>query len=208
MSDENKSVKAIVAEKLIKLGQSLLEVSEEKKPVEMMAQGELTDGSKIVTPADVWEAGVEIFIETEDGAVPLAPGEYTLVDGTAIVVEQEGILHEIRPVVAEEVVEVEAEKEEKKPAASMDEQKVKSIVESMVKEYKFASHEQIEAMQNENKELKETIVMLSDALQELSKPYEAKKNETEKSKLVEMRDASKLEGEAKFAAIRERYQFN
>ena len=64
-------------------------------------------------------------------------------------------------------------------------------------------------MQNENKELKETIVMLSDALQELSKPYEAKKNETEnKSKPVEMRDASKLEGEAKFAAIRERYQFN
>ena len=206
MSEENKSVKAIVAEKLIKLGQSLLEVSEDKKPVEMMAQGELTDGSKIVTPADVWEAGVEIFIETEEGAVPLAPGEYTLVDGTAIVVEQEGILHEIRPVAAEEV---QAEKEEPKPAANMDEQKVKSIVESMVKEYRFASHEQFEAMQNENKELKETIVMLSDALQELSKPYEAKKNETEnKSKPVEMRDASKLEGEAKFAAIRERYQFN
>ena len=118
MSEENKSVKAIVAEKLIKLGQSLLEVSEDKKPVEMMAQGELTDGSKIVTPADVWEAGVEIFIETEEGAVPLAPGEYTLVDGTAIVVEQEGILHEIRPVAAEEV---QAEKEEPKPKEESEE---------------------------------------------------------------------------------------
>ena len=212
MSDDNKSVKAIVAEKLIKLGESLLEPKkDEKKPLNMMADGVLTDGTRIATPADAWAEGVEIFVEVEGEMTPLAPGEYTLEDGTVLVVEQEGVLNEIKP--AEQPAEEPAEPteavkdDEKKDKSYMDEQKVKAIVETLVKEYKFASHEQIETVQKENTELKETIVMLSEALEELSKPYEAKKKETEPTKkaAVEMRDASKLEGEARFAAIRERY---
>ena len=206
MSEENKSVKAIVAEKLIKLGQSLLETNEEKKPLEMMAEGILTDGSKIVTPADAWVEGVEIFVETEQGALPLAPGEYTLQDGTVIVVEQEGILNEIRPVV-EEPAEVEAEIEpEKKEKNTMDEQKVKAIVETLVKEYKFSA---IEELKKENSELKDSVVMLSEAIQELSKPYEAKKNEPAKvERKINMSAVAKLDGEARLAAIREKYNNN
>jgi Mg2+ and Co2+ transporter CorA len=206
MSEENKSVKAIVAEKLIKLGQSLLETNEEKKPLEMMAEGILTDGSKIVTPADAWVEGVEIFVETEQGALPLAPGEYTLQDGTVIVVEQEGILNEIRPVVeepAEVEIEIEAEKKEKN---TMDEQKVKAIVETLVKEYKFSA---IEELKKENSELKDSVVMLSEAIQELSKPYEAKKNEPAKvERKINMSAVAKLDGEARLAAIREKYNNN
>jgi len=206
MSEENKSVKAIVAEKLIKLGQSLLETNEEKKPLEMMAEGILTDGSKIVTPADAWVEGVEIFVETEQGALPLAPGEYTLQDGTVIVVEQEGILNEIRPVVeepAEVEIEIEAEKKEKN---TMDEQKVKAIVETLVKEYKFSA---IEELKKENSELKDSVVMLSEAIEELSKPYEAKKNEPVKvERKINMSAVSKLDGEARLAAIREKYNNN
>jgi len=206
MSEENKSVKAIVAEKLIKLGQSLLETNEENKPLEMMAEGVLTDGSKIVTPADAWVEGVEIFVETEQGALPLAPGEYTLQDGTVIVVEQEGILNEIRPVV-EEPAEVEVEAEaEKKEEKQMDEQKVKAIVETLIKEYKFSA---IEELKKENSELKDSVVMLSDAIQELSKPYEAKKNEPAKvERKINMSAVSKLDGEARLAAIREKYNNN
>jgi hypothetical protein len=206
MSEENKSVKAIVAEKLIKLGQSLLETNEEKKPLEMMAEGILTDGSKIVTPADAWVEGVEIFVETEQGALPLAPGEYTLQDGTVIVVEQEGILNEIRPVV-EEPAEVEAEIEpEKKEKNTMDEQKVKAIVETLVKEYKFSA---IEELKKENSELKDSVVMLSEAIEELSKPYEAKKNEPAKvERKINMSAVAKLDGEARLAAIREKYNNN
>ena len=206
MSEENKSVKAIVAEKLIKLGQSLLETNEEKKPLEMMAEGILTDGSKIVTPADEWVEGVEIFVETEQGALPLAPGEYTLQDGTVIVVEQEGILNEIRPVV-EEPAEVEAEIEpEKKEKNTMDEQKVKAIVETLVKEYKFSA---IEELKKENSELKDSVVMLSEAIEELSKPYEAKKNEPAKvDRKINMSAVAKLDGEARLAAIREKYNNN
>jgi len=206
MSEENKSVKAIVAEKLIKLGQSLLETNEENKPLEMMAEGVLTDGSKIVTPADAWVEGVEIFVETEQGALPLAPGEYTLQDGTVIVVEQEGILNEIRPFV-EEPAEVEVEAEaEKKEEKTMDEQKVKAIVETLIKEYKFSA---IEELKKENSELKDSVVMLSDAIQELSKPYEAKKNEPAKvERKINMSAVSKLDGEARLAAIREKYNNN
>lgn len=209
MSDENKSVKAIVAEKLIRLGESLIEKPAEKKPLNMMAEGVLTDGTRVATPADEWAEGVEIFVEVEGEMTPLAPGEYTLEDGTVLVVEQEGVLNEIKPAEqpAEEPVEAAKPEGEKKDKPSIDEQKVKAIVETLVKEYKFASHEQIEKIQKENSELKETIVMLSEALEELSKPYEAKKKETEPTKkaAVEMRDASKLEGEARSAAIRERY---
>lgn len=209
MSDENKSVKAIVAEKLIRLGESLIEKPAEKKPTNMMAEGVLTDGTRVSTPADEFAEGVEIFVEVEGEMTPLAPGEYTLEDGTVLVVEQEGILNEIKPAEqpAEEPVEAAKPEGEKKDKSSMDEQKVKAIVETLVKEYKFASHEQLEDIQKENSELKETIVMLSEALEELSKPYEAKVKETKPTKKapVEMRNASKLEGEARSAAIRERY---
>ncbi len=208
MSEENKTVKTVVAEKLIAMGQSLLEKKEgQTEKVEMMAQGVLTDGTRIVTPADAWTEGVEIFVETEGEPVPLAPGEYTLEDGTIMVVEQEGILNEIKPMEEPAMEPTEAANDDKdKDNNKMDEQKVKAIVETLVKEYKFASVEKLTELEAKNKELGETIVMLSDALTNLSKPYEDKKAEKEtKPEPVALRDATKLEGESKLAAIRERY---
>ena len=72
-----------------------------------LAQLKLENGT--VLEAEAFESGNEIFILTEDEKVAVPKGEYQMEDGRTLVVEQEGVIEEIK---AEEEVE-EEEKEEK-----------------------------------------------------------------------------------------------
>jgi hypothetical protein len=65
-----------------------------------------------VLEAEVFEAGSEVFIVTEDEKVALPIGEYTLEDGTMLLIEEEGIIASIGEVEAETEVEEEVEAEE------------------------------------------------------------------------------------------------
>ena len=79
-----------------------------------LEQMKLENGT--VLEADKFEAGNEIFIVTEDEKVALPVGEYVLEDGQTLVIEEEGIIKEMKSEneEAKEVeVEVEAEEEEK-----------------------------------------------------------------------------------------------
>ena len=80
-----------------------------------LEQAKLDNGT--VIEADSFESGVEVFIVTEDEKVALPIGEYALEDGKILVVEEDGIISEIKDAEAEEVEEVEeveaAEEEEK-----------------------------------------------------------------------------------------------
>ena len=61
--------------------------------------------------ADAFESGKEVFIRTEDEKVALPVGEYELEDNRILVVEEEGLIKEIK---AEEHEEEEEEKRKKK----------------------------------------------------------------------------------------------
>jgi hypothetical protein len=119
----------------------------------------LIDGTTILE-ADAFEMDNEVFIVTEDEQkIPLPVGEYELENGMILVVAVEGIIAEIKEVPMEEEVAPEAEVEveveaEVAPVAPQ----AKKTVESIVKETFFS---EIEALKNENTELKAKLESLS-----------------------------------------------
>ena len=113
--------------------------------------------------ADMFEAGKEVFVVTEDEqkiAVPV--GEYELEDGRILVIVEEGIISEIKEKV-EEVEEEVAPTEEPTEAAPEEEMSApvstpKKTIESIVKETFFS---EMEKLKEENEALKAELAKLS-----------------------------------------------
>ena len=108
-----------------------VELSEEKEV--KLAQAELENGT--IIESESFAVGNEIFIVTEDERVPLPPGEYKLIDGETIIVEEEGIIASIgaaEEAPAEEEVEAEEDKKEDMGYATKEElEEVKKVVEEI-----------------------------------------------------------------------------
>jgi hypothetical protein len=112
--------------------------------------------------ADMFEAGKEVFVVTEDEqkiAVPV--GEYELEDGRILVIVEEGIISEIK----EKVEEVEEEEVKEETTEAMPEEEMsapvstpKKTIESIVKETFFS---EMEKLKEENEALKAELAKLS-----------------------------------------------
>ena len=107
-----KEIKSLLGIELSAEVEEVTPVTEEAK-VEF-AQMTLENGT--VLEAEEFAAGQEVFIVTEEDKIALPVGEYELEDGMTLVVEEEGIISEIKSAEAEEEeapeVEVEAAEEE------------------------------------------------------------------------------------------------
>jgi hypothetical protein len=140
-----------------------------------LEQMKLMDGVTVLE-ADMFEAGNEIFVVTEDEQkIPVPVGEYEMEDGRMLIVVEEGIISEVKEkeeeeeeVEVEEPIEEEAKKEQEMETAKSA---PKKVVESVIKESFFS---EIEALKKENEMLKA----------ELSKSNEVKENEVELSEEV------------------------
>lgn len=120
-----------------------------------LEQMKLENGT--VLEADKFEAGNEIFIVTEDERVALPVGEYVLEDGQTLVIEEEGIIKEMKSENEEEEVEVEVEaKEEEKEEMGYATKEELAEVKSMIEEIK-AMLEPKEEMSEEPKEEKQEL---------------------------------------------------
>ena len=123
----------------------------------------LSDGVTVLE-AEMFEAGNEVFVVTEDEQkIALPIGEYEMEDARILVVVEEGVISEIKEKEAEEE-EVEEEapiEEEAKKEQEMETSKAapKKIVESMIKESFFS---EIEALKNENNALKAELSKLKE----------------------------------------------
>ena len=149
----------------------------------------LEDGVTTIE-AEVFEAGEAVFIITEDEQkIPLPKGEYTLESGRVVCVEEEGVIYEMKDgkeeeKEEEEAPEVEAEVEAEAEETVAEEAKpVKKTIESVVKETFFS---EIEALVNENKELKSQ-------LEELSRTEEVKEEEAVEEVKEEVKEEEKAE---------------
>ena len=146
--------------------------TEEKINLEQM---KLENGT--VLEAESFESGQEVFILTDDEKVALPIGEYQMEDGKILVIEEEGIISEIKEggeeeVVEEEVVEEEELKEEDKYATKQELAEIKSMVEEikeLMKEGKKEEmHKEEELM---SQKMTELACQEDEALkEELSKP--------------------------------------
>ena len=122
----------------------------------------LMDGVTVLE-ADAFEMDNEVFIVTEDEQkIPLPVGEYELESGMILVVEVEGIIKEVKEAVVEEEVAPEVEAPESEVEVEVEAEATtptaKKTIESIVKETFFS---EIEALKNENIELKAKLELLS-----------------------------------------------
>jgi|LakMenEpi03Aug12_release.lakeMendotaPanAssembly.Ray.scaffolds.fasta_scaffold06891_18 hypothetical protein len=121
-----------------------------------LATMKLMDGVTILE-ADAFEAGMEVFIVTEDEQrVALPVGEYQMEDGRMLVVAQEGIIAEIKEM-EEEAPEVEEAPEAEAPMVEeeMADEAIpvapKKVIKSTIEEMLFSKIEELKA---ENEALK------------------------------------------------------
>jgi hypothetical protein len=140
-----------------------------------LAQEVLEDGA--VLEADSFEAGQAVSIVNEDERIALPVGEYELPEDRILVVQEEGIIAEIKTKeVEEEAPEMEQVKEEAPMMSEEPAKEIKKTVESIVKETFFS---EIEELKKENEELKAKLT-------ELSKVEEVK--EEVKEEVVELKE--------------------
>jgi len=140
-----------------------------------LAQEVLEDGA--VLEADSFEAGQAVSIVNEDERISLPVGEYELPEDRILVVQEEGIIAEIKTKeVEEEAPEMEQVKEEAPMMSEEPAKEIKKTVESIVKETFFS---EIEELKKENEELKAKLT-------ELSKVEEVK--EEVKEEVVELKE--------------------
>jgi len=117
-----------------------------------LEQMKLDNGA--ILEAEVFEAGAEIFVVADEERVAVPVGEYEA-DGKIIVIEEEGIIAEIKEAQAEE--EAPAEEEEAKSEEVEEEELAtevaspKKVVKSITEEMFFS---EIEKLRNEINELK------------------------------------------------------
>jgi len=125
-----------------------------------LATMKLSDGVTVLE-AEMFEAGAEVFVLAEDQKIALPVGEYELEDGKILVVQQEGLIAEIKEAeVKEEMPEVEAEPQVEVEVEAEAEvaPTAKKTVESIIKETFFA---EMEKLKIENEELKAKLETLS-----------------------------------------------
>jgi predicted RNase H-like nuclease (RuvC/YqgF family) len=160
-----------------------------------LEQMKLMDGVTVLE-ADMFEAGNEIFVVTEDEQkIPVPVGEYEMEDGRMLIVVEEGIISEVKEKEEEEEVEVEEPiEEEAKKEQEMETAKSapKKVVESVIKESFFS---EIEALKKENETLKAELSKLNEVKEvELSKDEEVKPisfNPENENKVESIKFASK-----------------
>ena len=137
------------------LGEEIQEETQLTEEVLELAQLKLENGT--VLEADSFEAGKEIFILTEDEKVAVPKGEYLMEDGRMLVVEEEGVIAEIKaaeekePTVEEEDrTDAEEEKEEMQYVSKQEFESAVEEIKGMIKELK--DHKEKEEMAEEVKE--------------------------------------------------------
>jgi hypothetical protein len=145
------------------LGEDTADIVEniEQSQVVELAQAKLDNGT--VLEAEAFEAGNEIFILTDDEKVAVPVGEYTMEDGQILVVEEEGIIGEIKSAEQEEEVEAseevseetELEEVEAEYATKEELAEVKSLVEE-IKQMIEKKEEMSEVEEQVKEELSET----------------------------------------------------
>lgn len=158
-----------------------MELSEVKVELE---ERKLENGTRI--EAESFEKGKSVFILTDDSSVKMPVGEYLFEDGTLLVVEEEGIIADVREDVDDEVPQKEEAKEEDKEEMKEEDDKDKYDEEADVADWK--------GMEKRIKNLEDAIADLkADKENKNSKEVEASEEVKEDEVVEEKVEASKVE---------------
>lgn len=139
-----------------KLIQALKLIKESFSTAQKFVDAKLNDGVTIIRyDAEKLDIGVPVLAVTEQGAIAIPDGDYTLEDGTMFTIVG-GVVSEVHSM--EDPKNMPKEGGEPQPSAAqpMTEAKAKSIIESVIKESHFTKDE-INAMFAESVKVKESF---------------------------------------------------
>lgn len=139
-----------------------------------LAQQTLENGT--IIEAESFEAGQQVFVVSDEERVALPVGEYALEDGMTLVVEEEGLIAEIKEAA------VEAEEEEMQEEQLEEEVVVEDVPEEVVEEVATVVEAVVEAIAPVLEEVKKEV-------EELKKKFES--YEDKKEKMSSQRPARK-----------------
>lgn len=144
------------------LGEDTADIVEniEQSQVVELAQAKLENGT--VLEAEAFESGKEIFILTDDEKVAVPVGEYQMEDGQILVVEEEGIIGEIKSAEQEEEVEASEEVSEE---TELEEVEAEYATKEELAEVK-SMLEEIKAMIEKKEEMSEVEEQVKEELSE------------------------------------------
>ena len=118
---------------------------------------EMTLENGTILEAESFATGESVFIKTDDERVALPIGEYTLEDGRLLIVEEEGIIAEIKEetaeVPAEELAEVEVDVDPESYDTPKEAEQVEDVLQAVVE----AIAPEIEKIQQEVAEMKKEL---------------------------------------------------
>lgn len=160
----------------------LLGVEVEQEEVKL-AQMKLENGT--VIEAESFENDQPVFIVTEDEKVAMPVGDYQLEDNTILVIEEEGIIKEIKEAVSEEEMEEEVEASEE-ISEELEEDEEKEEMKYVTKEELNAAVDEIKAMienlryKDKEEEMSEAEQLGLSMTEKLDKEESLELSETEK----------------------------
>lgn len=125
-----------------KLIEGLKKIKEAFQTAEKFVDAKLNDGVTIIRyDAEKLDIGVAVMAVTEQGAIAIPDGDYTLEDGTMFTITG-GVVSAVTPGEAEPEGEAKPAAASASPSAQpMTEAKAKSIIESVIKESRFITEE-------------------------------------------------------------------
>jgi hypothetical protein len=138
-----------------------------------LAEAITAEGVKVYTEAETFEVGAAVTVVDENDIMqPASQGEYVLEDGSTIVLDEAGIIIEVKPKVEETEDPAEAElsddeqNKEVKAAITPEEQtaivtEVMQIIEPRLAALEEALLKAVEALSGTNKDLTEKVEKLS-----------------------------------------------
>jgi hypothetical protein len=136
-----------------------------------LAQMTLEDGETVIE-AEVLEAGQAVFIVSDEERIALPVGEYTTSDGQMIVVEEEGMIAEVKEALEEEEEIIEEEETIEKEELE-EEVIVEDVPEEAVEEVAAIVEAVVEVVAPVIEEIKEQV-------EELRQKYESMDEKKEK----------------------------
>lgn len=144
--------------------------SAEEAENQKLLDAKLVDGTIIRTESDEFKPGDKLFVLTEDGQLENAPaGMHETTDGIVIVVDEEGIITEVRKPEASEVKEEEMAEVSEKEGEKTEEVEAEEETEACPEAERILA-------------LEEKVKMLEEAVSTLVSGMEKKKDEMKKIK--------------------------
>lgn len=174
------------------LGEDTADIVEniEQSQVVELAQAKLENGT--VLEAEAFESGKEIFILTDDEKVAVPVGEYTMEDGQILVVEEEGIIGEIKS----------AEQEEEEVEASEEVEELEEEVEAQ-----YATKEELAEVRSLVEEIKQMIEK-KEEMSEVEEQVKEELSETPATEAITHNPEPKQKVSLKYAQNRKQSTFD